>query len=368
MTSLAPHFHVLHLDTGREWRGGQAQVLNLCRGLKKRDISQTLLCPGGSPLFEKAREAGITVEPFEARGEWNLLAAGRLARRAADTRASLLHAHDGHAHGLARLAIRRRPVPLLVARRVDFPIRQGLLGRFKWQHPDLWYGAISRGVAKVLQKGGVPPQKIRLIPSGVEPDRLVIPDDKQAFRREIHVPTDAPLIGTIGSLVDHKGHRYLIEAAPTIRRSLPEARFVIVGEGPLRQDLERRIAEARLKNVFFLTGFRSDLGAILAALDVFALPSHLEGLCTSLIDAMLHRVPAVGCKTGGVPDLIRHEKTGLLVAPRDPEALAHAIVETIKNPGETAKRVARAREHAMAGFTDDAMVEKTIEVYHEISL
>ena len=354
---------ILHIDSGREWRGGQAQVLNLCRGLRARGVSLVLAAQPGSPLLERAAKAGIETFRVAMRGELDVFAAHRLRRIIQRQGVTLVHAHDAHAHALARMALGRRRVALVVSRRVDFAISSGFLSRRKYLDPRIHYFAISNGVRDVLVMGGVPPERIHVVPSGVDPNRFTRQIPPSDLRAEFGVPEGAPIIGTIGSLVDHKGHRYLIEAAAMVLERHSNARFFIVGEGELRADLEARIAQGGLSGAFVLPGFREDLETFLSGFDVFVLPSHLEGLCTSLIDAMLCRLPAVGCNTGGVPDLIQHEKTGLLVEPKNPRSLADALLRLLEDQPLAARLGEAARTHALACFTADAMVEKTLAAY-----
>jgi L-malate glycosyltransferase len=359
-------FCVLHVNAGREWRGGQAQALNLCRGLKARGVAQVLAASPGSPLLERALETGIEALPVTMRGEFDVLAAWKLRRIIARHGITLVHAHDAHAHSIARLAVRKMPVALVVSRRVDFAVSHGLFSRRKYLDPRVRFFAISNGVRDVLVKGGVSPERIRVVPSGVDPNRFTYQVPRSKLREEFRISQDAPIIGTIGSLVDHKGHRYLIEAAPMVLERHPAARFFIVGEGGLRADLEARIAAKNLGAAFLLPGYREDLETFLSGFDIFALPSHLEGLCTSLIDAMLFRLPSAGCDTGGVPDLILHEKTGLLAKSKNPRSLADALLRLLGDKSLAARLGEAARAHALAHFTADAMVENTLAGYDAV--
>lgn len=367
MNASAPR--ILHLDTGRQWRGGQAQVFNLCACLARMGIEQNLACPPDSPLAKNAQAQGIAVMPYTGRSEWNLLAAHRLRRIVDGMAPTHLHAHDAHAHALARLALRRRAATrLIVSRRVDFPVSGNLLSRRKYLDPEVRFIAISNGVRDVLVNGGVAPERIYVVPSGVDPDRFSYNVPREKMRRELGIELDAPVVGNMGALVDHKGHRYLLEAMPTVLARYPKARCVILGEGPLRADLEKRAATLGIARAVVFAGYRADIEPFLASFDVFALASHLEGLCTSLIDAMLLGVPAVGTDTGGVPDLIQDGTTGLLVPPRNPEALARAIVELLENPERAQTLADAARRHARAHFTRERTAQATLEVYRRTQL
>ena len=359
---------ILHVDTGRELRGGQGQVLTLCKGLLERGVSQLLVCPPGSPLALRASEAGVPVRALRMRGEFDLWAAWRLRTAIRAWGANLVHVHDAHAHALAWLAARRLPdVALVVSRRVDFEISRNWISRRKYLDPRVRYLAISTGVRDVLERGGVAPEAIRIVPSGVDLARFTFRTPPARLREEFGFPASAPLIGTIGSLVDHKGHRYLLEAAPAVLERFPEARFLIVGEGELRPAFERQVRELGLMDRVLLPGYREDLEMFLSGFDLFVLPSHLEGLCTSLIDAMLFRLPAVGTRTGGVPDLIRHEETGLLVPPKEPRALAEALLRLLDDPGLAKRLAAAAHAHAMGHFTAERLVQNTLAAYQDLA-
>jgi glycosyltransferase involved in cell wall biosynthesis len=355
---------ILHVDAGREWRGGQRQVLTLCRGLRDRGIGQVLVTQPTYPLARRAAEEGIEVVPLRMRGEFDIIAAWRVARLVAQRGARLVHAHDAHAHAVAWLATRRRrDTVLLVSRRVDFPISRNLFSRRKYLDPRIRFLAISNGVREVLLTGGVAPAGIQVVPSGVDPSRFTFDVPRDALRAELGIPADAPIVGTIGSLVDHKDHACLIDALPKLLERVPNARLVIVGEGELRPALERRIAEKNLTGHVALTGHREDIEMFLSGFDAFAVSSHLEGLNTSLIDAMLFALPTVGTRTGGIPDLIHDGETGLLVEPKSPEALGEALARIIQHPDWARKIGENGRRHARAHFTAEALVEGTVAAY-----
>jgi len=355
---------IVHVDAGREWRGGQRQVLTLCRGLRDRGVGQVLVTQPGYPLAQRAAEEGIEVVPLRMRGEFDMLSAWRLARLIAQRNACFVHAHDAHAHAVAWMATRRRrDTTLLVSRRVDFPISHNVLSRRKYLDPGIRFLAISNGVRDVLLAGGVDPTGVTVVPSGVDPSRFTFNLPAEALRTELTIPADAPIVGTIGSLVDHKDHACLIDAWPTLLDRVPNAQLVIVGEGELRSALERQVAEKHLTDYVTLTGHREDIETFLSGFDAFAVSSHLEGLNTSLIDAMLFGLPAVGTRAGGIPDLIRDGETGLLVEPKSPEALGEALARIVQNPGLARDLGENGRRHARAHFTAEALVEGTVAAY-----
>jgi glycosyltransferase involved in cell wall biosynthesis len=220
--------------------------------------------------------------------------------------------------------------------------------------------AVSRGIGAVLGRGGLPAERVRLVYEGV-PDRPAQPGGREALA-ELGVPAGAPVVGNVAALTGHKDHRTLIEAAALAVRTLPEARFVIVGDGELRAELEA-LARARGlgAHVLFL-GFRSDLDRLLPAFDVFCLSSHLEGLGTSLLDAMAFSRPVVATAAGGIPEAVEDGVTGRVVRVRDPAALAEALVAVLRDAELRVRLGAAGRRRYLERFTDARMVDETLAV------
>jgi glycosyltransferase involved in cell wall biosynthesis len=357
---------VAHLDTGRTWRGGQAQVLWLMRGLAARGHAGLLLAPDG-PLAERAREAGLPVVRWRPRGELDPLAVVAAARELSRFGADVAHAHSAHAHATGVPAARLARVPaVVVSRRVDFDVATHPFSRLKYALPVDRYLCISRGVMEVMRRAGVPERRLALVPSGVEPPRPARGRSRTAdLRRLIGAPPEAPVVGTVAALAPHKDHATLLEAVPALLARVPGARFAWVGEGECRGALERRVAALGLGEVVRLLGFRADATALLEQFTVFALSSHLEGLCTSLIDAQALGVPIVATRAGGIPDVVEDGVSGRLVPPRDPPALAAALAEALLDP-EARRAWAAAGRRSAERFTADRMVEGTLEAYADV--
>jgi len=180
------------------------------------------------------------------------------------------------------------------------------------------------------------------------------------------LPHGAPVVGNVAALVPHKGQRHLVEAARLVIQEMPDVRFVILGEGELREPLERQVHEHHLQKHVLLPGFRTDVIGCIKGFDLFAMSSVTEGLGTSLLDAMACARPIVATSAGGIPEIVEDGVNGLLVPPRDHAALADAIVRMLKDPARRQRMGDAGLARVTARFTVDRMVEQTAEVYARV--
>lgn len=359
---------LFHIDSGREWRGGQRQSLLLVRELMRKGYAVRFVVQPGSPLQEKAAAEGIPILPIRMRGEADFWAAHRLSRIIKRHDCRLVHFHDAHAVALGAVAARRAQVPLrFISRRVDFPIKNNPYSQNKYTRDVDGIIAISEGVRKVLLDSGIPSQLISVIPSGIDfsPFREVTARD--FLRREFSFAPDDYLVGIVAALEDHKGHTYLIQASQILKEQAPKVKIIVVGKGSLWMELDRQVRDLGVDDIVFFLGFREDVPRLLASLDLFVLSSHHEGLGTSLLDAMASRLPVVATDTGGIPEVVINLKTGLLVPPRDPAALAQAIL-TLYRDRKLATRLAdRGFEAVNQNFSAEGMAWKIIDLYETIA-
>jgi len=356
---------VLHVDSARGWRGGQNQVWLSARGMAARGHDVVVACRAGGVLAERSRAAGLAVREMRFRGDLWPAAALALAAALKETRPDVVHLHDPHAVSAGLLARRLggRRTPLVATRRVDFALR-GFLSRRKYAACDRLI-AVSEAIAGVLRRGGLPTERVRVVYEGV-PDRPAQTGGREALR-ELGVPEDAPVVGNVAALTGHKDQATLLAAAARIGARVPEARFVIVGEGELRGRLAALSRELGVERRCVFAGFRADLDRLIPAFTVFCLSSHMEGLGTSLLDAMAFGVPVVATAAGGIPEAVTDGITGRLVPPRDPDALAAALVEALQDPERRDAWGRAGRQRFEERFTADRMVEATLAVYAELA-
>jgi glycosyltransferase involved in cell wall biosynthesis len=359
---------ILHVNTQKTWRGGEQQTLNLLQGLKKRNISSHLLCQPGSPMEEKANQAEIGIFPVAMRGEADLLASYRLRRLIKRFNYDIIHSHTSHAHTLAFFASLGTKTRLLVSRRVDFSIfRHSFLrlSGIKYRFMADYYIAISHKIKDVLVADGIPAERIFVVHSGIDPERFA-PAGKDHLIPEFNLKSNEPVVVNVAHLAGHKAQQYLVRAIPLVLARIPTARFFIVGEGELMNELQVLAASLGLNQQLVFTGFRHDVGAFYQIADLFVMSSVEEGLGTAILDALALGKPVVATDSGGIPEIIRDGETGRLVAPADPAALAEGIIELLTHSEEGKRMASRGQEVVRQHFSLDAMVDKNIEVYQQI--
>jgi L-malate glycosyltransferase len=319
-------------------------------------------------LRQRAAE-GLDLVPLAPRTEMDLGAAWRLSRLLKQLKPDIVHAHDPHGVAMAALALSMstsavRP-PLVAARRVDFHLRKSSLSRWKYRQVDCFICA-SEAIRRILIADGIPASRTVTVHEGVDLERVAAAPPARPHE-DFWLPHHAPIVGNVAALVPHKGQRYLIDAAALVVRQVPDARFIIAGEGELRPALERQIKEHRLEKHVVLAGFRPDVLSLHKTFDVFVLSSTTEGLGTSLLDAMACSKPIVATLAGGIPEVVEDRVTGLLVAPKDPEALARAIVALLTNETLRLQYGAAGLKRARERYSSDRMVRDTLDVYKRLA-
>lgn len=353
---------VCHFDSGRDWRGGQNQALLLMRALQARGLRNELMAPPG-PLLDRALAAGVSGVPWRPRGDGDLLAMFRAARWLRQRAPSVVHCHDARSHALAVPAARLVGVPaVVVTRRVAFRIGGNPLSVLKYRLPVDRYLCVSRGVIECMRAAGVDAERLSLVPDALE---LREESSPIVLRALLGVPSGAALVGTVAALTPEKGHADLLEAATYVVQRAPGTHFVWLGEGKCREPLLRRRSQLGLDSHVHLLGHRADAQSLLRQCTVCASPSISEGLGTSLIEGQALGVPVVATAVGGVPEVIEDGRTGRLVPPRDPRAMAEALLEVLGSP-ELRNAWSEAGRCAARAFQVDAMVERTLGEYMAI--
>jgi glycosyltransferase involved in cell wall biosynthesis len=354
---------VLYVDLEREWRGGQSQALLTLRGLRERGHEIELLAAQGSPLATRAAKTGITVHAvprFGLRG-W---AAAAMRKLIGGDRFELIHLNEPHALTAAWLASAHKQLPLLLSRRIGFPLQKNAVSRARYQAVARFI-ANSKDVAQSLIDSGIAAERISVVNEGVEILPLPTPEQRSGARKHWGVRENEFLFGCVSVFVPEKGQRHLIEAMPLVRTLHPEARLLLAGDGACRADLEALARQLRQSEAVLFPGFVNNVEQVYAALDAFVFPSEFEGLGTALQAAMAAGLPCVSTKRGALAEVVDSGRTALVVEPSGKE-FATAMLRLIIEEALRKKLSEAGRREVEQRFSAARMVENTIEVYKDV--
>ena len=357
---------IAHVDAETGFSGGEVQVFLLLEGLTRRGHDCTLYCPPESRSEERARELGLRTRAVRMRNDLDLPAVAALSRAFRRDAVDLVHLHTGRAAWLGGLAACRAGRPAVATRRMDRRVRRGPRTRLLYGRLLSRVAAISPAVARCLEEGGVDRGRIRTIPSAVDPGALAPRRERAAVRRELGLEPGDPAVLCLASLVPRKGIDVLIEALARGRAALAEAVLLVAGDGPeagpLAELARRRGVAARVR----LLGPRADAPDLLSACDLFALPSRREGLGVAALEAMAAGRAVVASRVGGLAEAVVDGRTGRLVPPGDPAALAEALEELLGDDALRGRLAAAGPERVREGFLAEQMVASYEELYREV--
>jgi glycosyltransferase involved in cell wall biosynthesis len=366
---------VLQFATSLQVGGTERQLVALIRGLDRSRFEPRLGCLrlGGELLDTLADDLPRSEYPISSLFDPRSLAQRlRLARDLRTQRIDLVHCHGFYANVFAIPAAWLARVPVILASVRDSA--GGILWTAAQQRAQRAICRMADGVlvnaqavGDVLAGTGYDPAKLHVVFNGVE--MLPPPSaDPGRVRRELGLPAGAPLVATVTRLeraagVEFKGIGCFLDAVARLARRHPDARYLIVGDGHCRAELESRSKALGLEQVVLFTGVRRDIPDILRELSVSVLPSLTEGLSNSLLEAMACGVPVVATRVGGTPEVVVDNECGLLVPAGDASTLAEAIDRLLVDPPLRARLSNAALQRVAERFSMSRMVQDTENLY-----
>lgn len=343
---------IVHINLERSWRGGERQVLYLMEGLRRLGHESHLMARRNEEFISRVTGSGFPVhvvaKPFLLHGT---LLSGF----------DVVHAHETRGLQVAAAWKTLNRLPLVYTRRVDNPPSGNPLTRFIYARIDRM-GVISSAIGTVMTSWGFDPSRIRIIPSAVETGRALPAGDVSALKRRFR---GRKVVGCVASLERRKDHLTLLRTASIIQGRRDDVTFVLVGDGELKGDLQAEAARLGLVNVIF-EGYRDDPYPYYGVFDIFVMTSRQEGLGSAILDAFVHHVPVVATAAGGIPEIVRHEDTGLLVEAGNESQIADAIDRMLADDGLRQRCAGRARDLLDSGYSIHAMAASYEEAYREL--
>lgn len=362
---MSSSLHIAHVDAERGFSGGEVQVFLLMDGLARRGHRNLLVCPPRSAAEAHAVRRGIACRPVAMRGDLDVLAVQGIAAALRDAGVDLVHLHTGRAAWLGGIAARRAGLPAIVTRRMDRPIRPGWRTRLIYERWTRRAAAIAPPVLEQLVAGGVPRQRIALIPSAVDPERVRPRLAAAAVRAAQGAPAAAPLLLCIAALVRRKGIDVLLDALAALAARGLRPLLWVAGDGAERAALAGQAQRLGVARQVEWLGQRDDVGDLLAAADAFVLPSRAEGLGVAALEAMAAGRAVVASAVGGLAEAVIDGRSGLLVPPGDAVALAAALERLLREPDLRAALAAGGPARVAEGFLAEQMVAAYERLYRE---
>ncbi len=352
---------ILYVDTEQIWRGGQEQLFTLMLGMKERRHSVCLAAPAGSLLRRRASESQVRTFSFFQRSEWSPMALCRLHKIFGQEHFDVVHFNTPVAVLLGGIVSWWRETPVRVcSRRVNFPLRNRL-SLIKYNRVLDGIITVSESIRGTLIGGGVWPELVSVIYEGVDVGWIDRLPPSAAVPR-----INGPLVGTVAHLSEEKGHSTLLEAVSQIDPRFSDVTFLFIGEGELREHLERQVRLMSLEGRVKFTGFRADPEAIMKTLDIFCLPSLSEGLSSAILAAMACRLPVVATRVGGIPELVVDGVTGFLVPSRNPDELREALSQLLSSAPLRRRMGSAGRERIESYFTLKRKLDETETLYLQL--
>ena len=357
---------VLLVVDSLEVGGAERHVVDLASALHRKGYEVEVACSITDGLSKPLEEAGVPVRPLTRRlvkRRVSLAYACGVRKLLKKGSFDLVHAHIYASAVAAAIATRGTGVPLVVTEHTEASWQNlwaRLCSRWTYRRARRIIAVSTPIERRLIERDGVPPERVTLIPNAVIPASGNPPDLADTLPDGW---LERPLVGVVARLQPEKGVATFLKAATHVSKVSPEARFLVVGDGPLREELLDLVGHVGLRERVHFLGYRVDAQRLIGLLDVLVVPSLTEGSPLIVLEAMAAGVPVVASAVGGIPDQVRHGEEGVLVPPDDPNALAGALGALLEDPA-LARRLGEAgRRRTENEFSHEALVRRIEAIY-----
>jgi glycosyltransferase involved in cell wall biosynthesis len=387
--STSRRLRVLHVITRMIVGGAQENTLLTVQGLDRRPEYEVTLVSGvergpeGSLLEQARQTVDLALIPELARSvnpAADLRALGKLYRFMRQGRYHVVHTHSSKAGVLGRVAAKLAGTPIIVHTLhslVFHDYQPRVVNRTWWAIKKACapltdhYISVADAISeKAIAEGIAPSERFSTVYSGMELDWfLSYNGNRPAIRAELGIPQEAPVVGKVARLFPLKGHEQLLDAAPRIAAAHPDVRFLLVGDGTLHDQVRARARALGLEEQFVFTGLipRERMPAMLATMDVLVHTSLREGIARALPQALAMGIPCVSVELDGAPEVVVPGRTGYLVPPRDPIALADAVTRLLSDEALRGRMGKEGRELVDPAFRAGTMVDRIAALYQRLA-
>lgn len=371
--------NILYIIDNLEFGGGETVFSQLINRLRKDKYNITVACLPTGTFIEMIEGSGVQIKSVDMRNRFNIKVIMQLANLMKRGKISIVHSLGARADFFARMAAKLAGGPVVVSTVIMpvegfdvSPLRKkvySILSRFSERYVDLFI-VDSEATKKILiNRHRIPTDKVVRIYNGIEL-KAYQPDNRGEFinkiRKEYGIDEGVFLIGAVGRMVWQKGFEHLIEAIPEVSKEYPEARFLLVGEGSLKNELKVKSKRLKIEDKVVFTGFRKDLKEVLSTIDLLIIPSLRESFPIITLDAMAMAKPIIATRIDGIIEQITDGENGILIPPGDPSSLAKAIMIAINNKEHYRNLGLMARKRVGESFSLEKMVIETEKVYQSL--
>lgn len=370
---------ILFVIDNLEFGGGERGFLQLIKKLDRNKYRIHVAATAGGEFNKTINEMDIPIFPVDMSYKYNLQAIKTLSGLINKEKYNIVHSQGARADFFARIAVRFSHRPYLIST-IQMPVDgfnvnilkkcvYRILDRILECHVDRFIVVSDRLKRILIDSHRIPPEKIVKIYNGIEVDRfnLDLNDTKATkIRKSLGINGSHTVIGGIGRLTWQKGFKYLMYSVPSIIQNHQKTKILIVGDGPLKNKLIEIAEKLDIKENIIFTGFRNDIDKILAAIDIFVVPSILEGFPMVILESMAMARPIIASNIPGISEQIIADSTGVLVPPEDSVKLGNAIVELLADRTKAKKIGENAREYVENNYSVENMISKTDQLYQSL--
>lgn len=358
---------ILHLSSEKTWRGGEQQIAYLIEELQKNEVECIVACRENSSFEDYCKMKSLSYKSFPFKGSSDFKTAYLVKKFANAQQVDIIHLHTSNTHTIGVLAsLFGAKASLVLTRRVDFKLKRNFLSKFKYNYQGIKrIICVSEKIRQIILPEIKEESKCVTIHSGIDIKKFSNVRHYNYLRNKYKIDAEFLLIGNVAAIAPHKDLFTFIDTAEILVRQGIKAKFFMIGDGPLREEVESYLCNKKMGEHIFMTGFLKNIPEILRELDIFLFTSKTEGLGTIILDAFASKLPVVATDAGGIPELVRHRETGLLSEVGKSEDLARNVISLINDPDLKSQIIMKAYQ-TVSIFSKENTGLKNLEVYKEI--
>ncbi|MHB8715401.1 MAG: glycosyltransferase family 4 protein [Sulfuricaulis sp.] len=357
---------ILHTEWSDGWGGQERRVVSEMAGLLQRGHHMVLVTRAACRIAQHASDRGIPLLLMDIKRKFDVRAILKLSRFLRQEHIQVVNTHSGIDSWIGGLAAKLAGTPVLVrTRHINLPLKRNWLN-FVHHLPDSIVTCGEDMRRQLIDRHGFPAKQLVNIPTGIDFTRCQPVKSRADARRGLGLAVNAYVVLMVGIIRGVKRHEVALRAFHELLSSRAEAELLLAGEGPMQPEIQRQAAELGIVDKVHFLGHRQDVPDLMIAADLLLLTSRSEGVPQAVTQALGLGLPVVATAVGGVPELVIHEKTGLLVAPENPMAVAAAMRRLANNPLFAAQLGAAGRRHVLSQFGLNVMLDNTERLFEAL--